>query len=266
MTSTLQTLLRKLDSHAIEATQIIPWGAPVLSFGDISQSTVATLGLNPSNREFVNTSGDELDGSSRRFPTLGSLGLSSWSEADNDHMELMLSSFRDYFDRNPYDAWFKRLDFIISGVNASFYDSSTPACHLDLIPYATACKWTELSRQERLNLLNISEDSFVDLLIDSPVRTLILNGQSVVDQFEKIFNTTLNKTHMPAWTLPRQSCSGVPGFAYSSTISTLSGKNLRRSILVLGYNHNIQSSFGVTKAVMTSIRDWITSSTKTQKS
>ena len=30
------------------------------------------------NREFVDVTGEELDGDSRRFPTLGSLGLRTW--------------------------------------------------------------------------------------------------------------------------------------------------------------------------------------------
>jgi hypothetical protein len=38
----------------------------------------------------------------------------------------------------------------------------------------------------------------------------------------------------------------------------LSGIRLAEEILVLGYNHNLQSSFGVTNTVIFAIRDWIT--------
>ena len=47
------------------------------------------------------------------------------------------------------------------------------------------------------------------------------------------------------------------GFAYEGIVNDLSGMQLDREILVLGFNHNIQSSFGVTKHVIEAIRRWI---------
>ena len=66
MHSALATLIDRLDSPAVLETEVIPWGSPVPSFGDLSISRVATLGLNPSNREFVDESGGELQGPLRR--------------------------------------------------------------------------------------------------------------------------------------------------------------------------------------------------------
>src|SRR5579864_4914328 len=130
--ATLTTLIDRLDSPAISQTDVIRWGCPVPSFGDLSNARVATIGLNPSNREFVDESGNELEGSSRRFHTLTSLGLASWAEADARHLRLILESCRAYFLGNPYDTWFKRLDYVIHGARASFYDPASVACHLDL--------------------------------------------------------------------------------------------------------------------------------------
>ena len=62
MYTTLTTLIDRLDSTAISGTNAILWGCPVPSFGDLSSSQVATIGLNPSNREFVDESGNELQG------------------------------------------------------------------------------------------------------------------------------------------------------------------------------------------------------------
>ena len=73
----LTTLLDRMDSAALAGTSVIKWSAPVPSFGDLSSSLVATVGLNPSNREFVDDSGQELCDTDRRFHTLGSLGLES---------------------------------------------------------------------------------------------------------------------------------------------------------------------------------------------
>ena len=73
MYSALTTLLDRLDSADTQRAAVIRWGSPVPSFGDLTKSDVATLGLNPSNKEFVDNSGNELSGSERRFHTLKSL-------------------------------------------------------------------------------------------------------------------------------------------------------------------------------------------------
>jgi len=253
----LSTLVTRLDNIALHGTNVIPWSCPVPSFGDLSRSKIATLGLNPSNREFVDESGNELDGPSRRFHTLKSLGLANWTDAEDQHLNLIMDSCRAYFSRNPYDGWFKRLDHIISGTNVSYYGESAEACHLDLIPYATACKWTELTRDQRSALLTFAGDTLAILLKESPVKLLVLNGNSVVEQFQEIANIELEKQEMSDWSLPRRATPDVMGFAYTGFVRTLSGIELDHEILVLGFNHNIQSSFGVTKEVMAAIRKWV---------
>lgn len=255
--TTLTTLIDRLDSPAISGTDVITWGCPVPCFGDLSNSRVATLGLNPSNREFMDESGKELEGSYRRFHTLNSLGLKTWADADVRDLRSILSTCCTYFSGNPYDTWFRRLDQVVSAANASFYDSSRAACHLDLIPYATARKWTELTPRQRSILLDIAADTLALLLRDSPVRVLILNGQSVVSKFEEIAGLSLERQTMPEWTLPREKKPDVAGFAYHGTVSELSGLELGHEVLVLGYNHNLQSSFGVSRNVIQGIRSWI---------
>jgi hypothetical protein len=264
MLSTLATLLDRLDSPAMSATRVIQWGCPVPSFGDLSLAQVATVGINPSNLEFMDEAGNELQGAERRFHTLMSLGLDSWGEADARHLETIAHSCRAYFDRNPYDRWFKRLDAVLAGINASYYDSllhasglELRACHLDLFPYATACKWTELSGNERLSLLKLAGDTLGHLLRDSPLRLVILNGQSVVRHFEQITGVALSRQEMTSWSLPRRSSQGVIGIAYTGTIDELAGVGLGHRLVVLGFNHNIQSSFGVTSEVLDHIRDWM---------
>jgi hypothetical protein len=258
MHTTLTTLIDRLDSAAVSETNVIRWGCPVPSFGDLGSSRVATLGLNPSNREFVDELGNELDGVARRFPTLRSLGLRSWSEVDATHLGVIMDSCRRYFLGNPYDRWFRRLDSVLSGTNASYYDASRAACHLDLIPYATERKWTELTPHQRSSLLAVAGDTLGLLLRASPVRILILNGRSVVEQFQDIAGVRLDSDVIPAWSLPRQSGSDVTGIAYHGVVDTLSGISLGSPLRVLGFNHNLQSSFGVTNKVIHAIRNWIT--------
>ncbi len=257
MHAALATLVDRLDSPAVNGAGVIRWGCPVPSFGDLGSARVATIGINPSNREFVDEAGNELQGPFRRFHTLTSLGLSSWSDVDARHLRLILDSCRMYFSGNPYHTWFKKLDQVVSGAEASFYDPSGTACHLDLIPYATAHKWTELTPRQRSSLLAVAADTLGLLVRDSPVRILILNGRSVVEQFKDITGIPLEAQEMPAWSLPRHPKGRVIGIAYKGVVETLSRIRLGRKITVLGYNHNIQSSFGVSGQVIQAIRDWI---------
>ena len=259
--SVLTTLIDRLDSPAIPRTGVIAWGAPVPSFGDLSSSRVATVGLNPSNREFVDENGAELQGASRRFHTLQSLGLSSWSDVDARHLHLMLESCRDYFQGNPYDKWFKPLDQIVSGAQTSYYDLSSKACHIDLIPYATATKWAALSPGQRAALLDLAGDTLGLLLRASPVRVIALNGSSVVEHFKVITGVRLARRRMSTWSLPRSSGRNVSGFSYTGLVDTISGISLGHKLLVLGFNHNLQSSYGVTGEVVQAIREWVRQAT-----
>ena len=258
MYSSIFSLINMLDLLQDEGAGVIGWGAPVPSFGSLRNSRIATLGLNPSNREFVDEKGKELSGNARRFYTLSSLGLNSWKDADTRHLLLINNSCENYFQNNPYNTWFKVLDFIISGTGTSFYDQLSPACHMDLIPFATEKKWTELDKLQRTWLLLRTSKIFAEMIRESEVDLIILNGKTVVDEFQKTSQIQLSKQDMQNWCLPRQNSRDIMGIAYCAITNTLSGIDLGRKMLILGYNHNLQSSFGVTKMVVGNIQNWIT--------
>lgn len=262
MESTLPTLLKRLTDPSISDSRVISWSSPVPAFGDVTRSRVATLGLNPSNREFVDTAGKELSGDNRRFHTLSSLGIPCWSQAESAHCDQIVESCRAYFTRNPYDSWFRQLDHIIAGTDSSYYDEASQACHLDLIPYATACKWTDLSRIQKERLLAVVGDTLGQILRDSPIRLLVLNGRSVVEQFQDMAGLELKRREMAGWTLKRHGRPVVTGYSYVGTVHSLAGIEFGRAIQILGFNHNLQSSFGVTKEVRGSIRRWIARASK----
>lgn len=255
--SALVTLVDRLERQATTDAGVIQWGCPVPTFGDLARSKVATLGLNPSNREFVDERGLELHGDQRRFETLRSLDISSWSDAEVRHLSKILDSCRDYFRSNPYDRWFKRLDLVVSGTGSSFYDLERPACHLDIVPYATEQKWTALTTRQRTTLLELSGDALGLLLRQASLRVLILNGQAVVSHFLNVAEVTLTSREMRGWSLPRRSGDNILGIAYHGVVDTVSGHRLTNELLVLGYNHNLQSSYGVTSAAIRSIGHWI---------
>lgn len=256
----LSSLVQRLEGSHLHKLDVIPWAAPVLSFGNPTQSKVATLGINPSNREFVDVAGNELCGHERRFHTLASLGINKWSDVTDTHLRMIQESCNNYFSGNPYGGWFNALDKLIIGANVSYYGLFSEACHLDLVPYATASKWTELSSAQRASLLNSGGNALGMLLRESPVEVLVVNGQSVIENLQLIGGNQFSKQAVPDWTLPRRSTSGVTGYAYTGKLHQISGIDLGREVSILGYSHNIQSSFGVTTKVKSAIQQWIANS------
>lgn len=258
MNKEISILIDRLLDRRVDSTSIISWAAPIPFFGDLKRSEVATVGLNPSNREYVDTDGEELNGPLRRFHTLRSLRLKNWKEIKPAHLKMINDLCINYFSGNPYDEWFKRLDFLISGTNRSYYFPVGKACHLDLIPFATSNKWATLSLREKRLLLDISKDTLGILVNASPVKTLILNGITVVETLKAISNIDFEKRRMPTWTLPRSVGEGIAGYSFRGKLSSIGGVHLNREVIVYGYNHNIQSSYGVTTKCLQSIRNWIT--------
>jgi hypothetical protein len=255
--ATATTSLYRLARGDVDAQPVMTWTCPVPYFGRLRHSTLATLGINPSNREFVDATGEELDGDSRRFPTLRSLGLQTWADASSLDVNAIVSACDRYFSGNPYYQWFDTLDALVRPAGASYYSVETPAAHLDLVPYATHVKWGALRQDQQRALLHCGQDLLATLLRDSTVGLLVLNGASVVRQFEEVAGVDLTREHNPAWDLPRRASERVRGVAYTGSVHHIGDVDLGRSIAVAGFNHNLQSSFGVTKRAVEAIARWV---------
>ncbi len=241
----------------MSGSDLLAWACPVPYFGRLGRATAATVGINPSPREFVDGDGRELDGAERRLPTLRSLGLRDWSEADSGHLRAILASCDGYFDQRPYDRWFRVLDAILAPLGATYYGGSPSACHVDLVPYATAEKWGVLSPNQRRRLLSAGRSAAGMFVRDSAIEILVLNGQSVVREFETVSGARLRSEVVPDWSLPRTGPRHVPGVAYWGYAHRIGDIDLGRRVRVVGYNHNLQSSYGVTAGVQRSIGDWV---------
>lgn len=247
----------RLARGDVDAQPVMPWTCPVPYFGRLQSATVATLGINPSNREFVDNTGQELEGDDRRFPTLRSLGLRTWADASSLDLTAIVSACDRYFSGNPYNRWFGTLDVLVRSAGASYYSLEHPAAHLDLVPYATHVKWGALRQDQQRALLQCAQDLLAALLRDSPVELLVLNGVSVVRQFEAVAEVDLMREHKRAWDLSRQGSERVRGVAYTGTVDHIGDVDLGRSIAVVGFNHNLQSSFGVTTRAIHAIARWV---------
>ena len=258
----MEGLVKGLSNPTLLSSEVITWACPVPYFGDLLNSRIATVGINPSNLEFVDAKGNELTFAERRFPTLKSLKINDWSAASMAHISEIEEACKYYFARNPYDNWFKRLDFLISGTSSSYYFPASNACHLDLVPYVTSLKWSALSSIQQSSLLEVSAGIIGELLKNSSVEILVLNGKTVIQTLQKISGAKFNCVPMQSWLLPRKSKEGIMGYAYEGSINMLGNVALGRNIRILGYNHNIQSSFGITSYVQNQIRNWISETSK----
>ena len=211
-----------------------------------------TVGINPSNREFVDVRGTELSGAHRRLPTLDSLDLEQWSLADGRDIRAIARACLDYFENNPYRRWFDVLERMLNQGGYSYYCESR-AAHLDLVAFATATKWGDLDPRTRSGLVARGRAVLASILLESPVEVLVLNGRAVVREFLRSAEMSLEETTIADWSLPRSGGDGVGGVRYTGTLTSVGGVDLERPIRVIGFNHNLQSSFGVTKAVSDSI-------------
>jgi len=232
--------------------EVLSWAAPVPFFGAIRESTVATVGINPSNREFVDAKGNALGPDDRRLPTLESLAISYWSDATGSHIREVVMSCERYFEGNPYRQWFDVLERMLKVAGYSYY-SGARACHLDLVAFATRSKWGTLERDAQRAFVSQGRRALAEMIRDSPIQVLVLNGRSVLRVFEEFANAELVASEVPEWTLPRSNGKGVVGLAYSGVITSIAEIELDREVKIFGYNHNLQSSFGVTTEVMRSI-------------
>ena len=252
----MATLVSALDADGLGNETVIGWAAPVPYFGRLSRARIATVGLNPSNKEFVSDDGKALSEASARLPTMGSLNLAAWGSADYCSIRAMLGACEDYFDVNPYGRWFGVLERLLLESDASYYGVDASACHVDVVPFATHAKWGDLPRSAQVRLLHVGLDATGLLLRDSQVEVLVLNGRSVATALRPHLDDLL-EMRMPEWDLIRAAGSTVPGVAYTGKTSRLGSWDLGREVTVLGWNHNLQSSFGVTAVVKARIGEWL---------
>jgi hypothetical protein len=89
------------------------------------------------------------------------------------------------------------------------------------------------------------------------VTTILLNGASVVRQFAEAARVELRAAPMREWDLPRNSGRPIPGVAFEGRVETVGGVALEKQVRILGWNHNLQSSYGVTAGVIESIGSWV---------
>jgi hypothetical protein len=213
-------------------SSVVPGSTPVLSFGNVQRATVATLGLNPSVREFLDKNGAELAGPSRRLSTCQSLGIKSLSCASDDTVRQVVEECNAYFQGKPYNQWFNQLESILAALKVSYKDSS--ACHLDLVQWATNPTWSRLKPANvRSQLLRADGPFLLEQLRNEKIKLLLVNGKGAFVQLQKLTAMSF-----------REKSLNLSVRVYQKPVlfvGTLFGH-----VRVVGWSTNLQSSFGVT--------------------
>jgi hypothetical protein len=216
--------------------KIIERTTPIISFGDVAHARVATLGLNPSRREFYEH-GSELDGPKRRFETLDSLGVPSLVDASGEHLERVIGRCYSYFHGYPYRDWFDQLEAVLRPIGVSYYDQS--ACHLDLSQWATDPTWGRLSSNVQATLMAEDAPFLRRQLEHEHIELLLINGNGVTHGFRRAFGITLIEQERVS----------------DATVTTrISTAKLGR-IQVVAWSTNLQSAHGVTNELRRKVRE-----------
>ena len=210
---------------------IVEGSTPVIYFGNFRSARVATLGINPSNKEFEENSA-LLKEDRRRLSTLESLGANSLESLTDEQVNQVVRDCDNYFQSpNYYRGWFDQIEAVIKpGLGVSFFDGS--ACHLDLVQWATSNKWGILEPNGKSRLLDEGRNHLLNLLKNSQISLVIVNGKSVWNELESA------------------------GFGAAKNIGSLTfGKskktcqlliNKSKKLVFLGWSSNIPSQQGTT--------------------
>jgi hypothetical protein len=120
----------------------------------------------------------------------------------------------------------------VKHVGASYYDGS--ACHLDLVQWATDPVWSGLDPAEAEALLKADIPFLRQQLAQEEIRLVLLNGTGFA--YETHLGGHLKKVE----------------FAIGGRVEMFCGQATAK-LMVVGWNINLQSSFGVSNAEITAI-------------
>jgi phage-related protein len=226
---------------------VIPFTTPVVSFGDFTTSRIATIGINPSSKEFL--AGKKLRSNQKKrladFETLGKKGESNFTP---EEAKQIWTGCKNYFSgKNAYWSWFKHFDEILTRIDSGY--RSGLSAHLDLSPWATSPIWNKMTPSEQNALINHDKDFLTWQLKESPIRTIIFNGNTVRKALDASMGFHLKVDRTFEYTAGQK--NQVSKFYYGDGPT---------GELVLGWTLNIPSlrmNPEERKNVMKQISDWV---------
>ncbi len=173
-----------------ETSYTVADSLPILFFGNLFKAKVASIGLNPSGKEYLGPNGELLYGKSRRFETLSALRATSRQALSEDQCNLAIRRMLAYFNEGrSYDAWFNHLGRVARGMGLSYIEGDM--VHLDLVQEATQPTWSslrEVSRSEARNLLERDVPFLRRLMQEFSFEAVLCNGRTVLENVTALTN------------------------------------------------------------------------------
>jgi hypothetical protein len=167
----------------------------VLFFGDALSARVATIGLNPSKREYLAPNGEPLSDRKQRFATTMLLGAAAREELSDAQADQAIHIMRSYYDlgKPVFGSYFRHLTNLLDGMGASYRSRS--ATHLDLVQESTDPVWSSLSPDERSALLTRDLPFLTWQLENLPrLEAAICAGKTVSEQLRAQVHVEVRET------------------------------------------------------------------------
>ena len=197
---------------------VVPDTPPIISFGNFQAARIASVGINPSHREF-----------SHGYVKCGFGGL---ADAPASVLREILEDQYSYFQRPAYP-WFKRIGMMVEACGGSYADGS--AASLDIVQWATKPVWGKLNMAQKRRLLNSDVPFLGEQLRNESIEILLVNGRAVMDVLQAFLPLKLER----AGTI-----SGLPGTPSIADTKLYAG-NLFEKVRVVAWNVNLQGTPGV---------------------
>lgn len=197
---------------------VVPGAPPVISFGNFETARIATVGLNPSHREFSH----------------GYLksGFGDLESAPTSVMRAILDDQYSYFQRPQY-RWFNRLARVVDACGLSYEDGT--AASLDIVQWATQPVWGNLTMHQKKKLLESDMTFLARQIQNERIETVLVNGRGVMNAFEQYMGLAFR---------PVEVIEGFPGTP-NIPDTTLNVGALFDKVEVIAWNVNLQGTPGV---------------------
>lgn len=197
---------------------VVPDTPPIISFGNFETARVATIGLNPSHREFSH------DYVRWGFGDLGAAPRSVLRE--------ILADQYSYFERPQY-RWFDRLATVVEACGANYADGS--AASLDIVQWATQPVWGKLTMRQKRTLLERDVPFLARQIHNEGIETVLVNGRGVMQALAQYMGLEFD---------PVEVIEGYPGTP-NIPDTTLYSTRVFKKINVIAWNVNLQGTPGI---------------------
>jgi hypothetical protein len=170
-------LIEKISEPLPTIVKIVEGSIPIVFFGNVEKAEIATLSLNPSNKEFEHNG-------VRRCVDRMELGVSDNQKLTSGQAESVYKSLLLFFKVNPYKTWFNPMNNMFKSKGYEYYNDKI--VHLDISPWATSDKWGSLSLEQRESIIDTT--IIKNVIEKRGIKKVFVNGKTAFN----IFCTTIN--------------------------------------------------------------------------